>query len=68
MTYYDKWCTLHIGYTSAFGYGNHDDASFSLTQKISLEEGNNTLDVLSMLIGVQVMTDSFTFQVHCADV
>ncbi|KAJ6769763.1 BETA-GALACTOSIDASE [Salix purpurea] len=37
----------------AFGYGNHDDASFSLTQKISLEEGNNTLDVLSMLIGVQ---------------
>lgn len=37
----------------AFGYGNHDDASFSLTRDISLEEGNNTLDVLSMLIGVQ---------------
>ncbi|EEF40918.1 beta-galactosidase, putative [Ricinus communis] len=34
-------------------YGNHDDASFSLTEKISLIEGNNTLDLLSMMIGVQ---------------
>ncbi|KAG8634453.1 beta-galactosidase 8 [Manihot esculenta] len=37
----------------AFGYGYHDDASFSLTQKISLNEGNNTLDLLSMMIGLQ---------------
>ncbi|XP_050226309.1 beta-galactosidase 8-like [Mercurialis annua] len=37
----------------AFGYGNHDDASFSLTEKINLNEGNNTLDILSMMIGVQ---------------
>jgi hypothetical protein len=50
-----------FGYLAAFGYGNHDDENFSVNEKISLEEGNNTLDVLSMLIGVQVRTDSFTF-------
>ncbi|KDP20900.1 hypothetical protein JCGZ_21371 [Jatropha curcas] len=37
----------------AFAYGNHDLASFSLTKKISLDEGNNTLDLLSMLVGLQ---------------
>ncbi|XVE51262.1 hypothetical protein DITRI_Ditri02bG0025800 [Diplodiscus trichospermus] len=37
----------------AFGYGNHDDPSFSINEKISLVEGNNTLDVLSMMIGLQ---------------
>ncbi|KAI3818774.1 hypothetical protein L1987_12591 [Smallanthus sonchifolius] len=37
----------------AFGYGYHDDASFNISEKISLEQGNNTLDVISMLIGVQ---------------
>ncbi|KAL2475471.1 Beta-galactosidase 8 [Abeliophyllum distichum] len=36
-----------------FGYGNHDDASFVLSEKISLQSGNNTLDVLSMMIGLQ---------------
>ncbi|KAL8229591.1 hypothetical protein R6Q57_014491 [Mikania cordata] len=37
----------------AFGYGYHDDASFNISEKISLEQGNNTLDIISMLIGVQ---------------
>ncbi|MBA0811904.1 hypothetical protein Gohar_025917 [Gossypium harknessii] len=37
----------------AFGYGNHDDASFSINEKISLVEGNNTLDILSMMVGLQ---------------
>ncbi|XP_051128365.1 beta-galactosidase 6-like isoform X2 [Andrographis paniculata] len=36
-----------------FSYGNHDDASFTLTAKINLHSGNNTLDVLSMMIGLQ---------------
>nr|XP_027105178.1 beta-galactosidase 6-like [Coffea arabica] len=36
-----------------FGYGNHDDASFVLKKKISLNPGNNTLDVLSMIVGLQ---------------
>ncbi|XP_030528805.1 beta-galactosidase 6-like isoform X2 [Rhodamnia argentea] len=36
-----------------FGYGNHDIANFSMTQKINLNPGNNTLDVLSMMIGLQ---------------
>ncbi|KAA8515324.1 hypothetical protein F0562_018445 [Nyssa sinensis] len=36
-----------------FGYGNHDDASFILSEKISLNDGSNTLDVLSMMIGLQ---------------
>ncbi|CAK9156165.1 unnamed protein product [Ilex paraguariensis] len=36
-----------------FGYGNHDDASFEFSQKINLNHGNNTLDVLSMVVGVQ---------------
>ncbi|GJW16761.1 beta-galactosidase 8-like protein, partial [Tanacetum coccineum] len=37
----------------AFGYGYHDDASFNISEKISLEQGNNTLDIISMIIGVQ---------------
>ncbi|XP_040959135.1 beta-galactosidase 8 [Gossypium hirsutum] len=37
----------------AFGYGNHDDASFSINEKISLVEGNNTLDIMSMMVGLQ---------------
>ncbi|XP_038689515.1 beta-galactosidase 6-like isoform X2 [Tripterygium wilfordii] len=37
----------------AFGYGNHDEANFSITKKISLREGNNTLDMLSMMVGLQ---------------
>ncbi|KAJ8761476.1 hypothetical protein K2173_001609 [Erythroxylum novogranatense] len=36
-----------------FGFGNHDDESFSITKKISLNEGNNTVDILSMIVGVQ---------------
>lgn len=38
----------------AFGYGYHDDASFNISEKISLEKGSNTLDIISMMIGVQV--------------
>ncbi|TXG47309.1 hypothetical protein EZV62_026603 [Acer yangbiense] len=38
----------------AFGYGNHDYANFSINEEISFDVGNNTLDVLSMMIGVQV--------------
>lgn len=44
----------YSGYLAEFGYGNHDDASFSISKKLSLKEGNNTLDILSMMIGVQV--------------
>ncbi|KAK9268044.1 hypothetical protein L1049_010483 [Liquidambar formosana] len=36
-----------------FGYGNHEDASFTFSEEISLTQGNNTLDVLSMIIGLQ---------------
>ncbi|XXG71673.1 hypothetical protein AAC387_Pa07g0942 [Persea americana] len=36
-----------------FGYGNHEDASFTLTQKITLNQGNNTFDFLSMIVGLQ---------------
>lgn len=37
-----------------FGYGNHDDASFLLTEKITLKNGENTLDILSLMVGLQV--------------
>ncbi|OMO76562.1 hypothetical protein CCACVL1_15591 [Corchorus capsularis] len=46
----------------AFGYGNHDDPSFSISKKIRLVEGNNTLDVLSMMIGVQNFGPWFDIQ------
>ncbi|KAI5656979.1 hypothetical protein M9H77_25772 [Catharanthus roseus] len=36
-----------------FGYGNHDDASFLLTEKITLKNGENTLDILSLMVGLQ---------------
>ncbi|KAM4102132.1 hypothetical protein ACB094_05G200400 [Castanea mollissima] len=36
-----------------FGYGNHEDESFNLTKKITFHHGNNTLDILSMMIGLQ---------------
>ncbi|GMY37244.1 beta-galactosidase 8-like [Fagus crenata] len=36
-----------------FGYGNHEDASFNIRKKITVHPGNNTLDVLSMMIGLQ---------------
>ncbi|ONI10286.1 hypothetical protein PRUPE_4G038600 [Prunus persica] len=36
-----------------FGYGNHEDASFILDEKITLNHGNNTIDLLSTMIGVQ---------------
>ncbi|KAI3498840.1 hypothetical protein L1887_34626 [Cichorium endivia] len=37
----------------AFGYGNHDFASFTVSEKINLKKGNNTLVIISMMIGVQ---------------
>ncbi|KAI3718837.1 hypothetical protein L6452_19722 [Arctium lappa] len=37
----------------AFGYGYHDDSSFNISEKISIEQGSNTLDIISMMIGVQ---------------
>ncbi|KAH9748485.1 Beta-galactosidase 8 [Citrus sinensis] len=37
----------------AFGYGNHDFANFSINKKIELNEGINTLDILSMMVGLQ---------------
>ncbi|OMO65084.1 Glycoside hydrolase, family 35 [Corchorus olitorius] len=46
----------------AFEYGNHDDPSFSISKKIRLVEGNNTLDVLSMMIGVQNFGPWFDIQ------
>lgn len=36
-----------------FAYGNHENASFTLSKKISLNQGNNSLDVLNMIIGLQ---------------
>ncbi|KAK2965832.1 hypothetical protein RJ640_001804, partial [Escallonia rubra] len=36
-----------------FSYGNHDIPNFLFSEKISLNYGNNTLDVLSMMIGLQ---------------
>ncbi|KAK3013406.1 hypothetical protein RJ639_009467 [Escallonia herrerae] len=36
-----------------FGYGNHDKPDFLFSKKISLNYGSNTLDVLSMMIGLQ---------------
>lgn len=36
-----------------FGYGNHDDPAFLFKEAVNLDSGNNTLDVLSMMIGLQ---------------
>nr|GMD10229.1 beta-galactosidase 8-like isoform X2 [Ipomoea batatas] len=36
-----------------FGYGNHDVPDFKFSEKIHLNEGTNTLDILSMMIGLQ---------------
>ncbi|CAN1221977.1 Beta-galactosidase 8 [Linum grandiflorum] len=36
-----------------FGFGSHNIPGFSLSQKVALVEGNNTLDILSMMVGVQ---------------
>lgn len=38
---------------AGFGYGNHDDASFSINEKITLNQGNNSLEILSMVLGLQ---------------
>ena len=45
-------------YHAGFGYGNYEDASFNLSKKITVHQGNNTLDVLSMIIGLQVYKSS----------
>lgn len=45
---------------TAFGYGNHDFANFLINKKIELNEGINTLDILSMMVGLQV-TKVFSF-------
>ncbi|KAG6393980.1 hypothetical protein SASPL_144556 [Salvia splendens] len=38
---------------AAFDYGNHDDASFNLSAKVELHSGSNTVDILSMMVGLQ---------------
>ncbi|KAL8460332.1 hypothetical protein ACS0TY_032031 [Phlomoides rotata] len=38
---------------AGLGYGNHDEASFMLSAEVNLHNGSNTLDLLSMLIGLQ---------------
>ncbi|KAH9796770.1 Beta-galactosidase 8 [Citrus sinensis] len=43
----------------AFGYGNHDFANFLINKKIELNEGINTLDILSMMVGLQVTKTTF---------
>lgn len=53
-----KTLSLFVWLVAGFGYGNHDSANFSMTQKINLNPGNNTLDVLSMMIGLQVKEPS----------
>lgn len=45
---------LDLGTFSGLGYGNHDDASFTIDQLITLDQGNNSLEILSMMIGLQV--------------
>jgi len=50
--------------SAGFGYGNHDDASFSIDKKITLNEGNNSLEILSMMVGLQV----HAFFLSCHDV
>ncbi|KAH6829037.1 beta-galactosidase 8 [Perilla frutescens var. hirtella] len=37
----------------AFDYGNHDLASFILDAKVDFHSGSNTIDILSMMIGLQ---------------
>ncbi|KAF8370157.1 hypothetical protein HHK36_031788 [Tetracentron sinense] len=44
---------FYLETVAGFGYGNHEDASFTLSKKVTLNEGNNTLDMLSMIIGLQ---------------
>ncbi|KAJ4831396.1 hypothetical protein Tsubulata_020415 [Turnera subulata] len=46
-----------------FGYGFHDNASFLFKEKISLNEGNNTLDILSMMIGVQELKSELSLRI-----
>ncbi|XP_074329334.1 beta-galactosidase 6-like [Apium graveolens] len=36
-----------------FGFGNHDFSSFILSKTVTLNSGSNTLDILSMMIGLQ---------------
>jgi hypothetical protein len=53
---------------AGFGYGNHEDASFNLSKKITVHPGNNTLDVLSMMIGVQVYKFSSLHNITLTDI
>lgn len=46
----------NLHHVIGFGYGNHEDASFILNELVALNPGNNTVDMLSMMIGVQVHT------------
>ena len=43
-----------ISLLSAFDYGNHDDASFNLSATVEFHSGSNTVDILSMMVGLQV--------------
>ncbi|XP_010921989.1 beta-galactosidase 8 isoform X1 [Elaeis guineensis] len=36
-----------------FGYGDHDDANFTIDKQIKLNQGNNSLELLSMMVGLQ---------------
>ncbi|XP_047957097.1 beta-galactosidase 8-like isoform X1 [Salvia hispanica] len=38
---------------AAFDYGNHDDASFNLSATVEFHSGSNTVDILSMMVGLQ---------------
>lgn len=49
-----KYKGILLGSFSGFGYGIHDDSSFILSVKVNLHAGSNTIDVLSMMIGLQV--------------
>lgn len=54
----DSFCFVIL---VGFSCGNHDDASFVFSEKITLNYGSNTLDMLSMMIGLQVIILSFRF-------
>uniref|UniRef100_A0A1D1YC75 Beta-galactosidase n=2 Tax=Anthurium amnicola TaxID=1678845 RepID=A0A1D1YC75_9ARAE len=38
---------------AGIGYGNHDEASFTIQKQITLHGGNNVVNLLSMTIGLQ---------------
>ncbi|KAK1372508.1 hypothetical protein POM88_028701 [Heracleum sosnowskyi] len=51
-----------------FSFGNHDFASFILSKTVSLNTGTNTIDILSMMIGLHNYWFDFNVTLHLASV